>query len=72
MAKFCPITEKEVRIAYQRHTQDFEDCLIAVCAELLGADAIITRDKKGFLACSLPIMTPTEFLKEMDIRGICP
>ena len=30
MAKICPITEKEIYVAYQRHAYDFEDCLINV------------------------------------------
>jgi len=45
---------------------DFEDALMMVCAQRWGADRIITRDKKDFAQSSIPALTPTTFLVEMQ------
>jgi predicted nucleic acid-binding protein len=45
---------------------DFEDNLQIVCAAHEGLDAIITRDKKGFTSSSVPALTPTECLLQLN------
>lgn len=42
---------------------DFEDCLLAVCAESNHCDAIVTRNKKGFLLFGITLLTPEELLE---------
>jgi predicted nucleic acid-binding protein len=41
---------------------DVEDAVQAVCALDVGADYLITRDRSGFGAVSMPAVTPTELL----------
>ncbi|MDR3271257.1 MAG: PIN domain-containing protein [Peptococcaceae bacterium] len=45
---------------------DFEDALVAVCAEKIKADYIVTRDET-FLLCqsSVPLIRPEEFLTKL-------
>ena len=46
--------------------RDYEDCLIAVCADKAKADYLITRDKRGFERSSVPALTPVEWLEMME------
>lgn len=41
---------------------DLEDCLIALAAEKVGADYLITRDTKGFERSSVPAVSPDAWL----------
>jgi hypothetical protein len=41
---------------------DIEDCLQAECAASVGADYIITRNTKDFIASPVPAITPEDFL----------
>ncbi len=50
---------------------DYEDCLIALCAQKANAEYIITRDEKGFARSLVPIMTPAGWLTMMKAeRGL--
>ena len=44
---------------------DFEDCLIALAAERVGADYLITRDAKGFARSTVPAVSPDAWLDIM-------
>lgn len=56
---------KSTSIARALHSpnSDFEDAVQAQCAVECGADAIVTRDKKGFTDSGIPAYTPTELLE---------
>ena len=41
---------------------DFEDTVQSKCAFEWNADSIITRDKSGFANCTIPVLTPSDFL----------
>lgn len=41
---------------------DFEDGVLHEAARATGADAIVTRDRAGFAAATLPVFTPDAFL----------
>jgi hypothetical protein len=45
---------------------DIEDCLQAECAEAVYADYIVSRDPKGFIHSSIPVISPEEFLKLIE------
>lgn len=45
---------------------DYEDCLIALCADKAKADYLITRDAKGFQRSPIPTMRPEEWLAFME------
>lgn len=48
--------------ALKSNEPDFENALIATCAEWEKMDVIITRDEKAFVATSLPCMDARTFL----------
>lgn len=39
---------------------DFEDAVLHQAARSVGADAIVTRDPRGFRGARLPVLTPEE------------
>ena len=41
---------------------DFEDAVQIGCAANCGADAIVTRDKNGFVNAGVPVYTPAELV----------
>jgi predicted nucleic acid-binding protein len=45
---------------------DFEDCLQFYMALNENCDCIISRDKKGFIHSSIPVLSPVEFLKKFQ------
>jgi len=47
--------------------EDFEHGVLHEAAVVAGADAIVSRDGRGFAAASLPIFTPSAFLAA--VRG---
>ena len=49
---------------------DYEDCMISVCAAKVGADYLLTRDVKGFERSSTPAVTPAAWLDRMREMGL--
>ena len=45
---------------------DIEDYLIAASAKRIKADAIITRDSRGFTKARVPVYSPTELLDHLQ------
>jgi predicted nucleic acid-binding protein len=45
---------------------DFEDSVIYQSSRHVGAEAIVTRDTKGFKKSKLPVYSPTEMLKILE------
>ena len=43
----------------------WDDCLIALAAERVGADYLITRDAKGFARSTVPAVSPDAWLNVM-------
>ena len=66
----CSVDKSTLAKAAELYWPDFEDCLISVCADKVGADAIITREVKGFERSSVPACSPTELFEMLQARGI--
>lgn len=45
---------------------DYEDCLVALSAECVRADYLITRDTKGFERSSVPVLSPNQWVQMME------
>ncbi len=61
-------TEKELLLsALDSPIPDFEDAVIAGCAEAGRADFIVTNDAHGFSSCPIPVKTPEEAAKVLGI-----
>jgi predicted nucleic acid-binding protein len=59
-----PLNADDCLSAVSHKMSDFEDAVIAVCAEKAGVDYIISRDK-NFLSTQdiVTVITPSDFLK---------
>lgn len=66
IVKVCSVTNNGVLTAFQRKAKDFEDCLLAVCAESSRCDYIVTRNKKDFEGFDIPLLTPAELLQKLS------
>lgn len=56
------LTGADMAKAIRLDWDDFEDCLVAVSAQKVGADYLITRDAKGFGQSMVPAKAPTAWL----------
>ena len=64
--RVCSVDEDDIRKAAERSWSDFEDCLIAVCAEKVKADYIITRDAGGVKRSKRLAMDAPSFFTMVD------
>ena len=69
MAELLRMTDTaaaEVKAALSCESSDFEDEVQLRSAIAAGADVIVTRDKDGFVNSPIPVMTPPEFLGQLE------
>lgn len=64
------ITPEDARKALAARWSDFEDCLVARCAEKINADYIVTRNVKDFTASSVEAVTPEELFARLEAQGL--
>lgn len=64
------VSSADVAKALSMKWNDFEDCLVACCAQKIGADFIITRNSKDFARSPVTALTPEELFEELEARGI--
>ncbi|MDA3791513.1 MAG: PIN domain-containing protein [Desulfobacula sp.] len=62
----APVNRPVIEDALKSKFTDFEDAVIYQSARHAGAEAIVTRDVKGFKKSELPVYSPTEMLKILD------
>jgi len=58
------VTANDVYTAINSTMPDFEDAIIAQCAERHGINYIITRDTKDFADSRVPAITPSDFMQK--------
>lgn len=60
------VGEDECVEAMQTGMRDFEDAVVAVCADRVRADFIVSRDEEfAREGCALPVVQPAEILKRV-------
>lgn len=64
------VSSADIAKALSMKWNDFEDCLVACCAQKIGADFIITRNSKDFARSPVTALTPEELFEELEARGI--
>jgi predicted nucleic acid-binding protein len=62
----CPVNRMVLELAFDSGLTDFEDAVQIQCAVDQGLDAILTRDKKGFLESSVPVLSITTLLQQLS------
>ena len=63
----CSVDKDDLYKAAAFPGGDFEDNLQAVCAAKANVDFIVTRDKRGFVYSSVPVLSPSEFLEQLKV-----
>ena len=63
--KICTVDRQTLEQAEALPGNDFKDNLQIACASITGIDAIVTRDKDGFKAATIPVWTPAELLTQL-------
>lgn len=66
MITVSPIDGEMVQRAYSLNDKDKEDVLQYLSAQSVGANCIITRDKKGFANSPIVVLSPHEFLSSYE------
>ena len=59
----APVDAEVLDGAARSNEPDFEDGIVRSCAELNGADFIITRDKSAFAKCRIRAVSASEYLE---------
>lgn len=59
----APVDAEVCSMAFESNEPDFEDGIIRACAELNGADFIITRDAAAFANSKIRSVSATEYLQ---------
>ena len=67
IVKVLTVTNEEVLTAYLKKAPDFEDCLLATCAESNGCDAIVSRNQKDFIASDIQVLSPKDLLEQLAV-----
>lgn len=66
VAVIVPVTDMDILHALKSDCPDFEDAVLAACAESNLASLLLTNNKKHFLGhTGLPLYTSTEFVAKM-------
>jgi hypothetical protein len=69
--KLCGISAEDGTRCLGQGWDDFEDCLVARCAENVKANYIITRNKQDFAKSIIPALSPEElFLLLREHNGL--
>ena len=66
----CSVDKTVIREAAEQRWPDFENCVMAVCAERIGADYIVTRDTRGFANANVPALDPEELFRILGDAGL--
>ncbi|MHB1557097.1 MAG: type II toxin-antitoxin system VapC family toxin [Isosphaeraceae bacterium] len=67
--RILPVDRETLELAAAMPASDFEDNLLAACAQLARLDAIVTRDPRGFVGSPVPALSPAEFLARLRQEG---
>ena len=64
--EIAPVNRPVIEEARQSRIKDFEDAVIERAAHLVGAQAIVSRDTKGFKHSIVKALDPPELLAFLD------
>jgi len=62
----APVDQATLLAAQALAGVDFEDDLQIACALQAGVNAIVTRDPRGFAACPISVLTPTDVVASLS------
>ena len=62
----CSVGSAEVSETTRRGWNDYGDCLIALCAENIDADVLLSRDASGFKNMKMPVLSLEELFLMLE------
>lgn len=62
------VNRKVLESALDSRIMDFEDAVIVFSGIHSGVDTIVTRNLKDFKYCQIPVYSPDEFLKVLQVK----
>lgn len=65
--EIAPVNRSVIEEALNSRVTDFEDAVIEQSARLVGAQAIISRDARGFKKSGVKVLEPMELLSILDL-----
>ena len=65
--EIAPVNRRVIEEALRSRITDFEDAVIEQAAHLAGAQAIISRDTKGFKNSIVNVLDPAELLAVLEV-----
>ena len=65
--EIAPVNRPVIEEALGSRIKDFEDAVIEQAAHLVGAQAIISRDTKGFKNSIVKVLDPAELLAFLEV-----
>ncbi|MDX6530575.1 MAG: hypothetical protein QOH41_2865 [Blastocatellia bacterium] len=68
LVQVCPITHSCLSEALSLSFADYEDAVQHASAAASGLDAIVTRNLKDYKNATLPVFSPTDFLKKLELQ----
>jgi predicted nucleic acid-binding protein len=66
--KVCGVSAEDGLACLRQGWHDFEDCLVARCAENVKADYIVTRNPQDFRASLVPALSPDDLFALLKAR----
>ena len=68
--EIAPVNRPVIEAALGSRIEDFEDAVIEQSAHLVGSQAIISRDTKGFKRSIVKVLDPTELLAFLEVSTL--
>lgn len=68
IVEFAELTTPVVRAAFVSDESDFEDAIVRVTAEHMGARAILTRDADAYKHSHVPCMDARAYVRQFAVR----
>jgi predicted nucleic acid-binding protein len=65
----CPVDRAVLESAFNSGLTDFEDAVQIFCAVTQCLEAILTRDKRGFLSSPIPVLSISELLQQLGSKN---
>ena len=64
----CPVDRAVLESAFNSGLTDFEDAVQIFCAVTQGLEAILTRDKRGFVSSPIPVLSISELVQQLESK----
>ncbi len=69
LCEVAPVGRTALDGALASPMKDFEDAVVCAAALGAGADAVVTRNSRDFVAAPLPTFSPESLLSALDAQG---